>query len=393
MAGTRTTKQNHLGAKVAGITLVETLVSLTLGLAIVSVAFNLYTSNRIVFKQVEGVARLQESARVAAALLTAEIRQAGGSLCRNGLPTTNIVRSSEWWAQPDKGIEGFDSTMTDSRASPTSYPRTAGDSFTVWSSNSEPGKFLVSTQPRGNYDDFPTYINWKVNVKDATGIEKGDLVVICDFSRALITQVAPDNNNTSLHTRLYNQPGSPQPGNCSAAFSASSARIEALPSCGLTPAAATASMPSTITKDYTFTTGSVIGTLTAHHWYIGNKTSTTPGSLNNRALRRLTINYDRQTGNGRIDTPPITEEMVENVSDMQISYLVGNASGYATSATYVAANAVTDWTKVIAVRIVLTLTSTEAVGAGAGQAASAAVYTVPINATIRARLPSKVARF
>ena len=51
------------------------------------------------------------------------------------------------------------------------------------------------------------------------------------------------------------------------------------------------------------------------------------------------------------------------------------------------------WTKVIAVRILLTLTSTEAVGVGAGQAASAASYTVPINVAIRSRLPSKVARF
>jgi len=133
----------------------------------------------------------------------------------------------------------------------------------------------------------------------------------------------------------------------------------------------------------------MVGTLTAHHWYIGDKTSTTPGSLNNRALRRLSINYNR-TAPGSISATPVSDEMVENVSDMQISYLIGNDSGYARSTNYVAANAVTDWTKVIAVRISLTVTSPQATGVGAGQAASAAV---PINVAIRSRLPSRVARF
>ena len=385
------TKPIFLGAKVCGITLVETLVSLTLGLAVVSVAFNLYTSNRMVFKQVEGVARLQESARVAAALLSADIRQAGGSLCRNGLPTTNIVNSSEWWAQPDKGIEGFDSTMTDSRASSSSYPRTAGDSFTVWSSNSGPAKFVVQTEARGLYGHFPTYLDWHLKLSDTTGFQGGDLIVICDYARALIAQTSiPANYRLIVR---YNRSGSPSPGQCGGAFSASSARIEALPSCNLTSAAYTASIPAYITQDYTWDTGSTVGELMAHHWYIGSKTNTSAGSLNNRALRRLTFKIDRSIGNGVISATPISDEMVENVSDMQISYLVGNASGYASSATYVAANAVTDWTKVIAVRIVLTLTSPEAVGVGAGQAASAATYTVPINATIRARLPSLVAGF
>ena len=41
----------RLRAAQAGISLVETLVALVLGLAMVSVAFNLYVSNRAVFRQ------------------------------------------------------------------------------------------------------------------------------------------------------------------------------------------------------------------------------------------------------------------------------------------------------------------------------------------------------
>jgi Tfp pilus assembly protein PilW len=59
----------RLRAAQAGISLVETLVALVLGLAMVSVAFNLYVSNRAVFAQVEAMVRLQESGSIAAALL------------------------------------------------------------------------------------------------------------------------------------------------------------------------------------------------------------------------------------------------------------------------------------------------------------------------------------
>ncbi len=386
----RSVSQSSHGPKQAGITLVETLISLTLGLAIVSVAFNLYSGNRTIFKQVEGVARLQESARVAAALLTNDIRQAGGSLCRNGLPTTNIVNTSQWWAQPDKGIEGFDSTMADNRAAATSFPRTNGDSFTVWNSNSGPAQLLAETRVRGDSSDYPNKLNWTLDLKDTSGFQAGDLVVICDYTRALIAQTAPPSDGTLIFR--WNISDSPSPGNCGAAFSANSARIEALPSCNLAAAAYSASTPSNIQADYTWDTGSTVGTLTAHHWYIGDKTSTSAGSLNKRALRRLTINYNRN-GNGSIADTATTDEMVENVSDMQISYLIGDATGYPINTSYVAANAVADWTKVIAVRISLTLTSTEAVGVGAGQSASAATYTVPVNVAIRSRLPSKVAAF
>jgi hypothetical protein len=78
---------------------------------------------------------------------------------------------------------------------------------------------------------------------------------------------------------------------------------------------------------------------------------------------------------------------------MQITYLIDwNGSGYPGGATYVAANAVTDWTRVIAVRMVLTLTSPERVGLAAGNVASAATYTLPLNVTIRARMPGVLRR-
>ena len=385
----RSATNSERAAKQRGISLLETLVALTLGLAIVSVAFNLYTSNRSVFKQINGVARLQESARIAAALLSADIRQAGGSLCRNGLPTTNIVNSTEWWAQPDKGIEGFASSAADTRPDATSYGRKAGDSFTVWNSSAGPAQLVVSTKSRGT--GYPNSMDWQLAMSDTTGFNNGDVIVICDYNRALIAQAFPDNSGATLRMVFKAAVASPTPGNCGAAFSASSTQVVALPSCASAPAAYTASSPSSITNDYTWDTGSLVGTLTTHHWYIGNKTNPSATSLNNLALRRLTIAYTR-TAPGAVATPAVTsEEIVENVSDMQITYLVGNSGGYPSATVYVPASSVTDWTKVIALRILLTLSSTEPIAVAAGGATKAATYTIPINVAIRSRLPGKLA--
>jgi len=379
-------------SKHSGITLLETMVSLTLGLAIVSVSFNLYTSNRTVFKRISGMVRLQESAHAAAALLSADIRQAGGSLCRKGLPTTHIVNSSAWWAQPAKGIEGFDSSQVDSRASQTSYPRKAGDSLTVWSGNADTATLVAAANQRTRQNSGGTSGGatgkYVIQVNDASGFGDGDLIVLCDYNLALVAQsTLPSSGTVGSLQVLFNTAADAKPGNCGAAFKASSTGIAALPSCATALPAYTASSPTTVATDYTWDTGSMVGKLTSHHWYIGQKTTPSGVTLNDLVLRRLTINYDHTSK--AISTTPTSEEMVENVSDMQITYLVGTDTGYPSTTNYVTATGVTDWTKVIAARIVLTLKSTEAIAVNASGAAAVATYTtMPITVAIRSRLPN-----
>jgi hypothetical protein len=97
------------------------------------------------------------------------------------------------------------------------------------------------------------------------------------------------------------------------------------------------------------------------------------------------------------------EEIVQDVTDMQITYLQGLfQTGYPQTASYITAQELVDtplnddewltFLQIVAVRIVLTLTSPEKVGLAANNAASAATYTIPINVAIRARLPGVVRR-
>ena len=374
MQGLATRRQR---TRQAGISLVESLVALALGLTLVSVAFNLYVSNRAVFRQIEAMTRLQESASIAAALLETDLRHAAGVLCRKGAPLTNLLRSSTTYEAHlalANGVQGYESTQTDGIAGTS---RLAGDSISIHSANA--GAVARVTASATATSDSYTF-----TVDESSNFPVGTVALACDYDRAVLFQVTGSTTTTPRQT-TFSTTGM-TPGNCGIAIRASapaSSGTVALPRCATESAAYAASAAS-----YTFGPGSMIGKYSFSHWYIGAKTSTDSGSVNNLALRRVTTTYSATDGVGKTD-----EEIVENVSDMQITYLVDwNGSGYPGTTTYVAADAVTDWTRVIAVRMVLTLSSPERVGLAAGNVASAAAYTIPLNVTIRARMPGVLRR-
>ena len=382
----------------AGISLVETLVALVLGLAMVSVAFNLYVSNRSVFRQIEGMVRLQESASVAAALLEADIRHAAGTLCRNSPPTTSLLAAtSRYWETAENyhvisflGLHGYESMRTDPIVGGL---RLAGDSISIMSDNM--GKVARVTAPatyassnsglKGSYT-FP--------VDNGLDFPRGTVVAACDYTRAVLFQVT---TSTASTIKLQaNEGPSPSPGNCAvtmrkerAAKTDPIAVMDGLYSCygGTNPYPGYGTM-------YTFGPGSMIGEHTFHHWYVGKNSSTNACC----SLRRLRTTYIA-TGVGTTD-----EEIVENVTDMQITYLAGLLyTGYPAKGDYIQAydnvrsngienDSTSAFRSVTAVRIVLTLTSPDKVGLGANNAATAVTYTIPINVAIRARMPGVVRR-
>jgi type IV pilus assembly protein PilW len=64
-----------------GLSLVELMVAMVLGLLVVGAAFAIFHSNQETYRANEGLARMQENARVAFELITEDIRGAGGNAC------------------------------------------------------------------------------------------------------------------------------------------------------------------------------------------------------------------------------------------------------------------------------------------------------------------------
>jgi len=394
----------RLRATQAGISLVETLVALVLGLAMVSVAFNLYVSNRAVFRQIEGMVRLQESASIATALLETDIRHAAGTLCRNNPPTTSLLATPNvFWETAENansvffvGLRGYESIQTDLIVGDD---RKAGDSISLMSDNM--GKVArvtapaISTSAPGSGGLTGSYT---FTVDKGLDFPVGTVAMACDYTRAVLFQVTASTDTTI--TLQAGEGGGPSPGNCAVTMRRGVDQNQAVaPMDGAFSCHSSQAAQRTFGKIYPFGPGSMVAEHSFHHWYIGKKTSTDACC----SLRRVRATYSAN-GVGSTD-----EEILENVTDMQITYLPGRFEGYPGKSYYLPsvdnvnfdglantlgglATAGAPYGGVTAVRIVLTLTSPDKVGLAANNAASAATHTIPINVAIRARMPGMVRR-
>jgi len=315
-----------------GVSLVELMVALTLGLFVVGGAASIYLANRNSFATVEGVARVGENARFAAELLARDIREAGNLACGGAMYGWNLASpvASANWAGWERGLLGNPMGASDvlavSVASPSgklaqvTSPFT--DSLLVWSasSGSTPIRFTAHTIGSTGTFTTPTTHSYKV----------GDVLVACDGRRSLTFDVQSVTDDTVSY------------GNGDA-----------------------------ITKQ--FSAGGFLSPLTTRLWYVGGSEEGTAAN----ALRRITLNKD--------GVRSVNEEIVTGVSQLQIKYLSGDASGTPDpAASYQSAAAVASWTNVIAAQLTLTLTSLEKINP-TGATPSVFSYQLPLTVGIRTR--------
>lgn len=283
----------------SGVSLIELMISLVLGLLVVAGAIGIFMSNRRAYAGTETLGRLQENARVAFELMSRDVREAGGNPCGKNIPIVNVLNGSatRWWTDFRTGIRGYDSGGL---------------------AGSSPGTDALEVLS-GTTDDLQVIslnvASAEINVNKAGGLTTGDLVMICDYTQGAIfqlTQVQPSAG------KIQHNPGNTQtPGNCTKAFD--------FPlKCG---------PPNP--KSKAFGQGAEVARFSATRWYVGD----TP---NGRALFRTTV---RSSGGG---AAPATEEIAEGVQDMQLTYLESGRTAYVDSAS------VADWRKVTAVRLTLT---------------------------------------
>ena len=70
-------------ASMTGLSLVELMIALALGLLVVLAAIGLFASNRAVYGNTEALARIQENARAGFEMMARDIREADGTACRS----------------------------------------------------------------------------------------------------------------------------------------------------------------------------------------------------------------------------------------------------------------------------------------------------------------------
>lgn len=319
-----------LSTRQYGLSLIELMVAMVLGLVVVGGALSIFLSNRQTYRATENLGRIQENARVAFELMSRDLRQAGGNPCDDSLPIANTLNnaSTAWWANFATGLRGYDEGQAFAGAAfgTAVRQRVAGtDAIEL--------HFALDGDV-GVADHQAPSAQIKLNTKDH-GIADGDIIAICDFEQVAITQITNAQPGTNV-TVVHNEGSAVTPGNCTKSLLAGPNNCDFKCASG---------GPGASECKY-FPPNSRVARMQARAWYVGNSTSGDGRSLYQIVLR-----------NSGGTTQPVAQEIADGVQDMQLEFLQQGAAGDA----YQSAATVTDWSRVVATRIILTLEGPEAV--------------------------------
>lgn len=308
--------------RISGVTLIELMIALVLGLLVVAAAIGIFVSNRQAFRVADNLSRVQENARVGYELMARELRQAGGNPCSRNVRTVNVLKPNAIWGTAwGDGVRGYTGTQAFGGATfGTAAGNRVSGTDAIEIRSGAPGEVTV-------VDHKPTSAQFKVNTVNH-GLQDGDIAIVCDFVQASIFQISGAQNGINV-TVVHNIGNTQTPGNCSKGLGWADP-----PDC------------STNGTPYAYGPNSTIARLRASAWYIG-----VSGSDSQR--RSL---YQVQLVNSGGVPSMRAQEIAEGVQNMQLEYLVPGTT------EYVPANSITNWNQVSAVRVVLTLQSTESTG-------------------------------
>lgn len=317
-----------------GFTLIELMIAMVLGLIVIAGVISVFLAAQQSYRSNNALSDVEDGSRIAFELMARDIRQAGLTGCNsmNGR-VTNVLNTASgnpgapsapdaqtWWTNWGNAVHGYDPSSTDGPD-----PALVGATAAQVAGTDSLQLMGASDSSMTIANDVPG-TNFKLNVP-TTQLAVGDVIIACSPDHAAILQVT--GYNSSNITVGYNSGAKVSPGNCSTNL--------AFPN-----DACTGNSP-----DYTFPPNSKIAQLTASDWYIG----TNPD--NGSSLYRATL----QNTGGTMGTS--SQEMVRNVTNMQITYL---DPGLATSGSkFVTADVITAgdaWAGVTAVHVELTLQST-----------------------------------
>lgn len=303
-------------ARQTGFGLIELMVALVLGMIIIGAAIGMFISNQNASRATQGLSHIQENSRIGFELMARDIRDADSTPCSKNVPIANVLAAAQsgtdWRYSWGSGIQGYTSgTGIASLPPATGTPLPAGSPAAtlgtthaiVVHTSADRGVSIASHDAGAGL----------VTLSDDHGMQAGDIALACDYRQAAVFQVSGVPGSKALQ---HADGG----GNCAQGL-------------GMPVSCSGSGTP------YTFGGNGVVSKLHSAAWYVGNN------AAGGTSLFRKVL-----------DNAP--EEIVNNVSAMEISYLQAGGTGY------VDASAVSDWKNVKAVRVRLTVQSAENVGVG-----------------------------
>lgn len=327
----RTGKTRAPGACQGGITVIEILISLLLGMLVIAAVLQLFVSSKVTYNIQDAFGRLQENGRFAAQLLESELRMAGHTGCSTRITVyeTNLNNSNAFPyrisnAGNNLGIEGFEANGTgvgDSYSITTFTPATTGGAWAPTLPTADVGAVVVPGTDAVVVRYFSpatarlTTSNSGSNlvVESNTTLEDDDIAAVTDCVKASLFQVTDVSGTGSTRT-IQHVGGGTAPGNA---------------------------VPTWVLPQQQYSAGGEVSALNTVFFYIGQNPRGEP-SLYRQRLEGGTL------------AP--AEELVEGVESLQLTY-GEDTNGDLAADVYRTANSVADWGSVVSIRAAMLVRS------------------------------------
>ncbi|WP_409524652.1 prepilin-type N-terminal cleavage/methylation domain-containing protein [Nitrincola sp. MINF-07-Sa-05] len=312
-----------------GLTLIELMISLTLGLVIIGGVTGIIVSSGQSNRANQGLGQIQDGVRLAFELLARDIRQTGGHPCGNDIEVVNILNSAQdsntpWavdWSTPVRGYRPSDTIAGASNR----VPDTDAISLLIGTSS---GVYVSS------YTDTNQGANFRVawpSTMTGHGFQPGDILFACNQLQGTIFQMTgPSGQNPAADLIVVNTGNSTTPGNCTKGLG------PIIP--GNNP-----NQPCNTNGNHgPYSQNTIIASISSHAWYIGDNDRPAEGG---RSLYRIRMSND--SGSAAM----VAEEIISGVTDMQFRYRADGSDQFAAAAPG------TPWNTINAVEVTLTLSS------------------------------------
>lgn len=318
-------------AHTSGFSLVEIMIGLVLGLLLIVVVLSVFMANHRSFSFGDGVSRVQENSRFLQETIAKDIRISGyrGCMSKTVVPMTSTLNSATTVGfDYARGLEGFDNIAT----LPTRLAGFFGSTDPTPVASTD---MLVLHMPAGNMIPIAA-LNTSTDIQGQlaaveqrvcadgtttnTGFCVGDIVMASDCKKSRVFQATSlaldDEDNPTLITFSHTQGGSSYPANSVGNWSPTS------------------------NKQERFNIDGELFPYQSLALYIANN----PAS----GLRAM---YQKVNGGA-------AQLMQDGVFNMQVTYGIDNNSDREVD-NYATAGTITDWSRVMSIRIELLLYSTE----------------------------------
>lgn len=337
---TRRSRSGHQ----AGFTLVELMIAMVLGLIVIGGVISVFLAGQRSYATNSALADVQENSRIAFEMLMQDIRGAGLTGCNNSAPVANVLQhqDTEWYANWGNALHGYTGAQTDPAVTTgTAEGQRVAGTESIQILGAEDSGLSVNSYDKNSA---------QFTLNQPSPLEPGDIIVVCDPSHTAITQVTGPNSSSGTNVEVVHNTGNTvYPGNCSKGLG--------FPTI----------CDGTNGNQYLFQSNSQIVKLNAHDWYIG------VNPVGGRSLYRGSVD----TNSSSAGAPRFADEMVRDVTDLQVLYHVPGAVDFKT------ADQIGDWSVVDGARVTLVLESTDKRASTTTQAIE---RTVVATATVRNRV-------